>query len=78
MKTLAAISLLFLLCACESAEEKRAKWIAWCVQSEFSEKQCGVLYALKESSDEAQAQAQNAAAMNGLAIGLAAGSTGRK
>jgi hypothetical protein len=61
------------LAGCESSEEKAAKWIAFCVDGEFTVKQCRVLYAMKESSDDA-ANAAGVASMNSIiAAGAAVG-----
>ena len=79
MKRLLALSLLALtLAGCESEEEKRAKWQAFCTANDFTPKQCSVLYALKQSSDEATASANTAAGLAGVSMGLAAGSGGRR
>lgn len=62
-----------LLCACESEEEKRTKWIANCAQNEFSIKQCGVLYSIAKSSSDASDNAAAANIMSGAAVGMSAG-----
>lgn len=62
-----------LLTACESEEEKKAKYMAFCTGSEFSAKQCEVLYMNFTASIEAKNEASSAAIMGGLALGMSAG-----
>lgn len=76
MNKLAAVAACLLLCACESEEQAKAKWIAFCVSGEFSAKQCEVLYSLKKSSDDAQSSADASSAMGAMAVGIVAGSSG--
>lgn len=80
MKKIAAVlSIMFLLCSCgDSKEVKLVKWKAFCTSHDFTEKQCEVLYVLKEGSDEASDNANFAAAMAGVSMGMAAGAGGRR
>lgn len=61
---------LFLLSACQSAEEKKTEWIKSCIEGEFTPKQCNVLYSIVKNSDD---NASDNSALTGVAIGLAAG-----
>jgi hypothetical protein len=75
MKQISALCLIGLvLCSCESDEEKKTRWLAFCVAGDFTPKQCEVLYSLKESSDSANTMAAVGVGMSGAATGMAAGS----
>ncbi len=73
MYKIAAIIALLLLSACKSSEEVKADWIKFCIDGEFTVKQCEVLYSLKKSSDDASDGAAVASAMSGAAMGMSAG-----
>jgi len=75
-----AIILTCALCltACESEEEKLAKWQSFCTAHEFTEKQCQVLYVLKQGNEEAKVAANSAAITSGAAMGFAIGSMGAR
>lgn len=67
-----------LLTACESEEERKLAYMNFCTTHEFSQAQCEVLYLNKRSSDNAESAANSASAMSGFAVGMSAGSTGRR
>lgn len=69
----AVIASLLLLCACESAEETKAKWVANCSENDFTVKQCNVLYSIAKSSSDANDAANSAAITSGVAMGMAGG-----
>lgn len=60
---------------CESEAEQRAKWIKACAETEFSEKQCAILYGIQKSANDSNTSAAIAAGMSGAAMGMAAGSS---
>lgn len=66
------------LAGCKSEAEVKAEWMQFCVQGEFSQKQCEVLYSMKKSSDDAQDSAAAGAMMSGMAVGMSAGAMGRR
>lgn len=72
MKKIICLFLLLALCACESEAEHKAKWVAFCQQGEFSNKQCEVLYSLKKSSEDADATASMAVGLSAASMGVAA------
>lgn len=72
------IALAGLLAGCESEEERKAKWVAGCVKGEFSAAQCEVLYSIVKAARDSESSASAAAISSGMAIGIAAGSAGRR
>lgn len=76
MNKIAALAACLLLCACETEEEAKAKWVAFCVKGDFSSNQCEVLYSIKKSSDDANSTAATATALSAGAMGAAAASGG--
>lgn len=78
MKAIIAVSLALALCGCQSAAERKAEWLAFCVKGEFTSAQCDVLYSLKESSDDANESAGLASAMSGVAVGMSAVNAGSR
>lgn len=64
------------LTACQSAEERKTEYMAFCTTHEFSHAQCEVLYLNKQSSDNAAMQAASSQIMSGAAMGMAAGMSG--
>lgn len=71
-RVMLATMLALALCACQSEQEKLAEWQKFC-QPAFNDAQCRVLFAIKQSSDNAQADASSAAVFSGVAMGLSAG-----
>lgn len=64
------------LTACQSSEERKAEYMAFCTTHEFSQAQCEVLYLNKQASDAASSQAAFASGMSSAAIGISAGMSG--
>lgn len=73
MKRFKCLILVLFLVGCQSAEEKKAEWVRFCVDGEFTPKQCNVLYSMKQSSDDANDAATSASITSGAAMGIAAG-----
>lgn len=68
--TMVPLLLIVLLPSCTSREERLAEFLPPCLRAGFTEPQCGFLFAMKENADAA---ANNSAALAGVAVGLSGG-----
>ena len=78
IRLLVVLMVATLLTGCKSGAEKKAEWVKFCEQGEFSLKQCEVLYSMKKAGDDAEESAAASSMMSGMAVGLSAGAAGRR
>lgn len=68
----AVVGLCLVLAACQSQAEKKAEFVQFCSESDFTAKQCEVLYLIAKSSSDASNSAATATALSGVALGVSA------
>lgn len=74
IRILAIATLALTLAACETSEQKQAKWVGYCSTHGFTADQCGVLYSLRKDIADDKASAEDAGLITGIAIGGSSGS----
>lgn len=77
MRSLLLIPLLGLTACGPSAAERRTAFMTNCTHSEFSQRQCQVLYSIKESADDANSSASLAVGFSATTLGVSAARSGR-
>ena len=78
MRYALVLAAVLLLAGCKSEEQKKAEFIKFCSENEFSLKQCEVLYMIAKASSDASDNAAASSMASSLAIGIAAGSAGAR